>query len=48
MLVALGISLVCIFLVLLFQFLTISEPLVVMSAIPLSLFGDTFGALIVG
>jgi len=32
MVTALGISMVCIFLVLLFQFRTISEPLVVMSA----------------
>src|SRR5712672_1905271 len=46
MLVALGISLVCIFLVLLFQFRTISEPLVVMSAIPLSLFGAVMGLVV--
>jgi multidrug efflux pump subunit AcrB/outer membrane protein TolC len=48
MLVALGISLVCIFLVLLFQFRTISEPLVVMSAIPLSLFGAVMGLVLTG
>src|SRR5713226_6927290 len=48
MLVALGISLVCIFLVLLFQFRTISEPLVVMSAIPLSLFGAVMGLVVTG
>jgi multidrug efflux pump subunit AcrB/outer membrane protein TolC len=48
MLVALGISLVSIFLVLLFQFRTISEPLVVMSAIPLSLFGAVMGLVVTG
>jgi hypothetical protein len=48
MLVALGISLVCIFLVLLFQFRTISEPLVVMSAIPLSLFVAVMGLVVTG
>jgi outer membrane protein TolC len=48
MLAALGISLVCIFLVLLFQFRTISEPLVVMSAIPLSLFGAVMGLVVTG
>src|SRR5712675_902965 len=48
MLFALGISLVCIFLVLLFQFRTISEPLVVMSAIPLSLFGAVMGLVLSG
>src|SRR3989454_7984302 len=48
MLVALGISLVCIFLVVLFQFRTISEPLVVMSAIPLSLFGAVMGLVLTG
>ena len=46
MLFALAISLVCIFLVLLFQFRTISEPLVVMSAIPLSLFGAVMGLVL--
>ena len=37
---------VCIFLVLLFQFRTVSEPLVVMSAIPLSLFGAVMGLVL--
>src|SRR5260370_38151030 len=48
MLISLGISMVCIFLVLLFQFRTISEPLVVMSAIPLSLFGAAMGLVVTG
>jgi len=39
MLFALAMSMVSIFLILLFQFRKLSEPLVVMSAIPLSLFG---------
>ncbi|HEX9024063.1 MAG TPA: efflux RND transporter permease subunit, partial [Geobacteraceae bacterium] len=46
MLVALAISLVAIFLVLLVQFRTISEPLVVMASIPLTLLGAVFGLLI--
>lgn len=46
MLVALGISLVAIFLVLLVQFRNISEPLVVMASIPLTLFGAIFGLVI--
>lgn len=46
MLVALGISLVAIFLVLLVQFRNISDPLVVMASIPLTLFGAIFGLLI--
>jgi len=46
MLVALGISLVAIFLVLLVQFRTISEPLVVMASIPLTLFGAILGLII--
>jgi multidrug efflux pump subunit AcrB/outer membrane protein TolC len=46
MLVALGISLVAIFLVLLVQFRNISEPLVVMASIPLTLFGAVFGLVI--
>ena len=46
MLAALGISLVAIFLVLLVQFRTISEPLVVMASIPLTLFGAVFGLVI--
>jgi len=43
---ALGISLVAIFLVLLIQFRNVSEPLVVMSSIPLSLLGAAFGLLV--
>lgn len=46
MLVALGISLVAIFLVLLVQFKNISDPLVVMSSIPLTLFGAILGLII--
>ena len=46
MLAALGISLVAIFLVLLVQFRNISEPLVVMASIPLTLFGAIFGLVI--
>lgn len=46
MLVALGISLVAIFLVLLVQFRNISDPLVVMASIPLTLFGAIFGLVI--
>src|SRR5206468_5163571 len=46
MLVALGISLGCIFLVLLFQFRTIFGPRVVLSAIPLSLFGAVMGLVV--
>ncbi|MDR3581422.1 MAG: efflux RND transporter permease subunit [Oryzomonas sp.] len=46
MLGALGISLVAIFLVLLVQFRNISEPLVVMASIPLTLFGAVFGLVI--
>ncbi|WDT70690.1 MAG: efflux RND transporter permease subunit [Candidatus Manganitrophus sp.] len=46
MLVALGISLLAIFLVLLIQFRTLSEPLVVMSSIPLALPGAVLGLLI--
>jgi multidrug efflux pump subunit AcrB/outer membrane protein TolC len=43
---ALSISLVAIFLVLIVQFRTISEPLVVMASIPLTLFGAMFGLLV--
>jgi len=43
---ALGISLVAIFLVLLIQFRNVSEPLVVMSSIPLALLGATVGLLV--
>ncbi len=46
MIVALAISLVAIFLVLLVQFRTISEPLVVMASIPLTLFGAILGLVI--
>jgi multidrug efflux pump subunit AcrB/outer membrane protein TolC len=46
MIAALAISLVAIFLVLLVQFRTISEPLVVMSSIPLTLFGAVLGLII--
>lgn len=46
MLAALSISLVAIFLVLLVQFRNISDPLVVMSSIPLTLFGAIFGLII--
>ena len=43
---ALGISLVAIFLVLLIQFRNVSEPLVVMSSIPLALLGAVVGLLV--
>ena len=46
LLAALGISLVAIFLVLLLQFRNVSEPLVVMSSIPLALLGAAFGLLV--
>ncbi len=46
MLVALAISLVAIFLVLLVQFRNIADPLVVMASIPLTLFGAIFGLII--
>jgi outer membrane protein TolC/preprotein translocase subunit SecF len=46
MLVALAISLVAIFLVLLVQFRNISDPLIVMASIPLTLFGAIFGLII--
>jgi outer membrane protein TolC len=46
MMIALAISLVAIFLVLLVQFRTISEPLVVMASIPLTLFGAVLGLII--
>ncbi|AUD02754.1 efflux RND transporter permease subunit [Spirosoma pollinicola] len=45
---ALGISLVLIFLILLFQFRNLKESLVVMASIPLSLFGALLGLLITG
>jgi multidrug efflux pump subunit AcrB/outer membrane protein TolC len=46
MLFALAMSMVAIFLILLFQFRKLSEPLVVMSAIPLSLFGAAMGLVV--
>jgi multidrug efflux pump subunit AcrB/outer membrane protein TolC len=46
MLLALAVSMVSIFLILLFQFRNLSEPLVVMSAIPLSLFGAAMGLVV--
>jgi multidrug efflux pump subunit AcrB/outer membrane protein TolC len=46
MMVALGISLAAIFFVLLVQFKNISEPLVIMSSIPLALPGAMFGLFI--
>jgi multidrug efflux pump subunit AcrB/outer membrane protein TolC len=46
LLAALGISLVGIFLVLLLQFRNVSEPLVVMSSIPLALLGAAAGLLV--
>src|SRR2546427_2012142 len=46
MLLALAMSMISIFLILLFQFRKLSEPLVVMSAIPLSLFGAAMGLVV--
>jgi multidrug efflux pump subunit AcrB/outer membrane protein TolC len=46
MLGALGISIVAIFLVLLIQFRNVSEPLLIMSSIPLALLGAAFGLLV--
>lgn len=46
MIVALAISLLAIFLILLVQFRTISESLIVMASIPLTLFGAMFGLLV--
>ncbi|HET6421593.1 MAG TPA: efflux RND transporter permease subunit [Geobacteraceae bacterium] len=46
MIVALGISLLAIFLVMLVQFRNITEPLVVMSSIPLALLGAALGLVI--
>jgi len=43
---ALAISLVAIFLILLIQFRTLSDPIVIMSAIPLTLFGAILGLFI--
>jgi len=46
MIVALGISLLAIFLILMIQFRNLTEPLVVMASIPLSLFGVVAGLLL--
>jgi len=46
MVTALSIGLLAIFLILMVQFRNLSEPLVVMASIPLSLFGVAFGLLI--
>lgn len=48
MVVALGISLLAIFFILMIQFRNILEPLVVMASIPLSLFGVVAGLLVTG
>jgi multidrug efflux pump subunit AcrB/outer membrane protein TolC len=48
MMVALGISLLAIFLVLLVQFRTLAEPLIIMTSIPLSLFGAMLGLVVTG
>jgi len=48
MVVALGISIVAIFMILLFQFRNLKESLLVMASIPLSLFGALFGLIITG
>jgi len=46
MVMALGISIVAIFMILLFQFRNLKESLLVMASIPLSLFGALFGLII--
>lgn len=46
MLVALGVSMVLIFLILLFQFRNLKETLLVMASIPLSLFGALLGLVV--
>lgn len=48
MVVALGISLLAIFFILMIQFRNLIEPLVVMASIPLSLFGVVVGLIITG
>jgi multidrug efflux pump subunit AcrB/outer membrane protein TolC len=48
MMVALGISLLAIFLVLLVQFRNLAEPLVIMTSIPLSIFGAVLGLVVTG
>ena len=46
MMIALGISLLAIFLVMLMQFRNLKEPLIIMASIPLSLFGAMLGLVI--
>ncbi|MCU0247341.1 MAG: efflux RND transporter permease subunit [Bryobacter sp.] len=46
MVIALGVSVLAIFLILLFQFRTLTEPLLVMVSIPLSLFGAALGLVL--
>jgi len=48
MIIALIISLVCIFLILLYEFKDIARPLIIMVSIPLTLFGSMLGLLITG
>ncbi len=48
MIIALGISIILIFLILLFQFKNLKETMLVMLTIPLSLFGAFLGLLITG
>jgi multidrug efflux pump subunit AcrB/outer membrane protein TolC len=48
MMVALGISLVAIFLVILMQFRNLKEPMIIMASIPLSLFGAMLGLVVTG
>lgn len=48
MIVALAISLVCIFFILLIQFKNVLEPLIIMTSIPLALPGAMFGLFITG
>ncbi|MDR3669260.1 MAG: efflux RND transporter permease subunit [Holophaga sp.] len=48
MVVALGISLLAIFLVLLVQFRNLAEPLIIMTSIPLSIFGAMLGLVVTG
>jgi multidrug efflux pump len=48
MIVALLVSLLCIFAILLFQFKDIARPLIIMVSIPLTLFGAVLGLIITG
>lgn len=48
MMIALIISLVCIFLILLYEFKDVLRPLIIMVSIPLTLFGSMLGLLITG